>query len=101
MVNRYTAASLTFPSDKFIAISALARELHRTLGTIIDPGKRVAYLAGLWTLFLENQLLWFSKCPQTTTRFSETGDLTAPSWSWASLNGPVDTDESFSLPVPK
>jgi hypothetical protein len=88
IVNRYTTTSLTFLSDKFIAISALARELHRVLKVDIDPS--VAYLSGLWTLFLENQQLWSSKSPETTTRLSETGGLAAPSWSWASLNGPVD-----------
>ncbi|KAL2134079.1 hypothetical protein VTI74DRAFT_1075 [Chaetomium olivicolor] len=88
-INRYTSAGLTFQSDKFMAISAVAREVQRMLKS--SGHGTVEYLAGLWNVFLERQLLWRSPYPGITTRLSQTADgLTAPSWSWASLRGPVN-----------
>jgi hypothetical protein len=89
VVPRYTAAGLTYQSDKYMAISALARAMHHKLNSSTDRKPDVAYLAGLWSLDLEYQLLWSPSHPETATRLSETGALTAPSWSWASLNGRV------------
>ncbi|KAK3308346.1 heterokaryon incompatibility protein-domain-containing protein [Chaetomium strumarium] len=89
VVRRYTGARLTFQTDKFIALSALARELHQILSFGTD--REVKYLGGLWNLFLERQLLWIALYPETTTKLSHITDgVTAPSWSWASLNGPVE-----------
>ncbi|KAH6844605.1 heterokaryon incompatibility protein-domain-containing protein [Chaetomium sp. MPI-CAGE-AT-0009] len=93
IVSRYTRAALTFHSDRFIAISAVAREMHRLLSS--GASSKVEYLAGLWTVSLEYQLTWRSASPETTTRVSDGDQLTAPSWSWASLNGPV---AAFILP---
>jgi hypothetical protein len=88
IVTYYTKAALTFKSDRFIAISAVAREVQRILSS--GTNSKVEYLAGLWTYLLEYQLMWGSTSPDTATRISEVDQLTAPSWSWASLNGPVD-----------
>jgi hypothetical protein len=49
------------------------------------------YLAGLWRQNLETQLLWRSLSPATAHRVIE---YIAPSWSWASLEGEIDTTES-------
>jgi hypothetical protein len=88
IVHRYTTAHLTYQSDKFVAISAVAREIHEMLSAGTDG--KVEYLAGLWSVFLERELLWVSASPDTTvTHLSPTHGVTAPSWSWASLNGPV------------
>ncbi|KAK3290933.1 heterokaryon incompatibility protein-domain-containing protein [Chaetomium fimeti] len=87
IVTRYTQAELTFHSDRFFAISAVAREMQRILSS--GTSSKVEYLAGLWTVFLEYQLVWTSASPDTATRISESDQLMAPSWSWASLNGPV------------
>ncbi|KAK4233304.1 heterokaryon incompatibility protein-domain-containing protein [Achaetomium macrosporum] len=87
VVPRYTNAGLTFQTDKFIAISALARDVHRKLSSGTEM--KVEYLAGHWSHSLEYQLLWFSTHPETATRLSQIEGVTAPSWSWASLNGPV------------
>jgi hypothetical protein len=87
IVSRYTHAALTFKSDRFIAISAVARETQRILS--YRTTSNVEYLAGLWTILLEYQLMWYPAFPDTATRISEVDQLTAPSWSWASLNGPV------------
>jgi hypothetical protein len=93
ILKRYTNAALTFQSDRFIAISALARETQLILSS--GTSSKVEYLAGLWKVVIEHQLMWVSDSPKTTTRISESDQLTAPSWSWASLNGPVYL---FALP---
>ncbi len=78
VVTKYTACDLTFPAkDKFIAISGIARNLC--------AGDR--YLAGLWSNDLPNQLNWMTGSPSTQCRRSST--WRAPSWSWASIDGPV------------
>ncbi|KAJ4288729.1 hypothetical protein N0V88_007263 [Collariella sp. IMI 366227] len=87
-LNRFTLSSITYTSDKFMAFSAIAREVHRML--LASGHHTVHYLAGLWSLYLEHQLLWRSTAPALTTRLTETTDgITAPSWSWASLHGPL------------
>ncbi|KAH6649354.1 heterokaryon incompatibility protein-domain-containing protein [Chaetomium tenue] len=87
IATRYTKAALIFKSDRFIAISAVARQIQPILSS--EMTAKVEYLAGLWTLLLEYQLMWSSDSPDTATRISEVDQLAAPSWLWASLNGPV------------
>lgn len=62
------------------ALSGLAKSL----------GPPVEYCAGLWARHLCYQLLWRSTKPLSSRRAYETGpECQAPSWSWASVNGPV------------
>ncbi|KAF2187679.1 HET-domain-containing protein, partial [Zopfia rhizophila CBS 207.26] len=82
-VEQYTAASLTYPTDKLVAISALAREMQQ----IFEHGTdfNCKYLAGLWSPYLAQQLLWYPTHPsKIKQRRNDT-----PSWTWASLDGPV------------
>lgn len=74
-VGRYTASKLTKPTeDKFLAISGLARKIG-------PPGD---YVAGLWKPILTRQLRW-----QTGENCTRQAEWRAPSWSWASIDGPV------------
>ena len=84
-VERYTSAALTYPSDKLVAISAVAKELQK----IFDNGLtgKFIYLAGLWTSSLESQLLWETPEPSPTPRVAGR----APTWSWASIDSPIHT----------
>ncbi|KAJ8454474.1 hypothetical protein ONZ51_g13002 [Trametes cubensis] len=79
IVEDYTSRSLTNKSDKLIAISALAEMFAPSLG----PG----YLAGLWRNTVLFDLLWQRSNPSSTcwTRLG----YSAPSWSWASVDGPT------------
>ncbi|TKA74899.1 hypothetical protein B0A55_03762 [Friedmanniomyces simplex] len=83
IVNLYSHGELTFESkDKLIAVSGLARNLGLPPET---------YLAGLWRQGLEEQLLWCVLKEGQTTMSTAAGPAVyrAPSWSWASINGPV------------
>jgi len=74
-VEIYTTCNLTKPTkDKFLAISGLARRI----------GPPEDYLAGLWKPILLRQLRW-----QTGDNCTRPAEWRAPSWSWASLDGPI------------
>ena len=80
----YSTRELAFDSDRLPAISAVAQHLQcKEMGT---------YLAGLWQCSLPDALLWRSAGTAdsglTTHRRSQ--DSGCPSWSWASVIGPID-----------
>ncbi|KAI1300459.1 heterokaryon incompatibility protein-domain-containing protein [Xylaria venustula] len=73
----YASANLTKESDRFIALSGIAKTF-RELGND-------TYLAGLWKKTLPIDLTWTSGASQgNLTRRSASY---APSWSWASIVG--------------
>jgi hypothetical protein len=79
VVTRYTQCDLSYPEkDKLLAISGVARAL-----SIATHDK---YLAGLWRKQLPQQLDW--SC-HSSVRCSRAQPYRAPSWSWASIDGPV------------
>ena len=82
IVEDYSFRKLSDPSDKLTAISALAEMFAPTLGP--------DYVAGLWRRTLLEDLLWESQSSGLASPGS--GFLSgyrAPSWSWASIDGPV------------
>ncbi|KAK5651121.1 hypothetical protein OQA88_13260 [Cercophora sp. LCS_1] len=90
IVKDYTLRGLGRGSDKLWAISALAQHM---VGMSKARGEDALYVAGLlvdrsrpstWL----SQLLWSPKIP-TATR---PAGYRAPSWSWASIDGPVTMD---------
>lgn len=87
LVQSYSACTLTVPTDKLVAISALARRLQ----TYIQDD----YVAGMWRKSLEADLLWRVREPDTPRSISS--PYIAPSWSWASTNVELDYLWSHSL----
>jgi hypothetical protein len=89
--SEYTSRKLTYGGDKLAAISAIAFDIAKESGW--------TYLAGLWKEHLFLDLQWH-RDPQSTMSRPEKDDPTnplhprsteyrAPSWSWASMDGPV------------
>ncbi|KAI3316817.1 heterokaryon incompatibility protein-domain-containing protein [Xylariaceae sp. AK1471] len=76
VVETYSQAQLTFQKDKLIALSGISREIEHLL--------RSTYVAGLWRCHLPYSLLWTAK----SSGYRSTEYL-APSWSWASVEGPI------------
>jgi hypothetical protein len=76
---------LTFPGDRLKAISGLAR--------YIEMVTKDHYLAGLWKRHLVFQLGWYvlHGGPGSEQRGKFTISGLAPSWSWANIDGIVDT----------
>jgi hypothetical protein len=77
-ISEYTNRKLSQPSDKLPACAALAENFANILGW-----KASNYLAGLWENDIQAQLLWSRREDIKAERFSR------PTWSWASLDGPV------------
>ncbi|KAN0099240.1 hypothetical protein V8E51_013015 [Hyaloscypha variabilis] len=95
-VEEYSSRSLTYRSDKLVAISGVAKALRRQLG------ENHEYHAGLWgEHWFMLCLGWVSKLSYEEHNMIEEGISTesseiddsktyiAPSWSWASLDGPI------------
>jgi hypothetical protein len=78
LLDLYTSCNLSYGSDKLPAISALAKQFQETTSW---EGE---YLAGLWKNQLFDQLLWSAQ-----DRSMRSKEYRAPSWSWASMDGPV------------
>ncbi|TVY39874.1 hypothetical protein LSUB1_G005033 [Lachnellula subtilissima] len=96
----YSSAQLTFSEDKLIAISGVARHIQSMSGD--------EYIAGLWRKDIEMQLCWRvdrerfdSASPSTISppqSLPTSPPYQAPSWSWASINGPILWElDSFSF----
>ena len=86
LVEKYTSREMTFARDVFPAISAVARDCK------IKP-----YIAGLIMEVIDSNLLWKaivrkSLDGSTTTLPKRPDTYTAPSFSWASVIGPVVYD---------
>ncbi|KAL2109836.1 hypothetical protein VUR80DRAFT_1920 [Thermomyces stellatus] len=81
IVRAYSACDLTFPGDKLVALSGVAKTMAKIL--------RDEYVAGMWRRYLERDILWsVSWCRVKNT----TGSMAyrAPSWSWASVDAEVN-----------
>ncbi|KAF2806746.1 HET-domain-containing protein, partial [Mytilinidion resinicola] len=90
-VQNYSKCSLTYPRDKLIAISGVAKEMSKVIND--------QYLAGLWRSQLPTTLLWSAEPsgPASSIRYQKSPagsgniwtrprPLRAPTWSWASLD---------------
>ena len=81
IIEFYTCASLTFESDKLVAISGLAAEIQDIV--------RVEYFAGIWNREIPLQLLW-KTFPNGWGHRHE--GYIAPTWSWASVSGGCEVE---------
>jgi Heterokaryon incompatibility protein (HET) len=77
LIAGYSFTDLTYPSDKLLALSAVAKGYAESRGWTPDE-----YLAGLWRRDLIRQLSWVVIAPWSSKREQE---YVAPSWSWASI----------------
>jgi hypothetical protein len=98
LVENYTARHLTDDGDKLIAISALAKLLHS--GVVKSKGEPPTYLAGLWKEDLLRDLTWSvvqSKDHSYPRKLAP--QYRAPTWSWASIDMPVQYKLDEELPA--
>ncbi|KAF5544825.1 heterokaryon incompatibility protein [Fusarium phyllophilum] len=78
LITHYTSRDMTKSNDRLPALSGIAKWLQPHLG---NP----RHLAGLWNNNdLVRQLAWYS-CTTKNPR----PQYRAPSWSWASIDGPI------------
>jgi hypothetical protein len=79
LVSAYSNRSLTYRTDRLRALAGLASSIGAATGMV--------NLAGLWEPTLTFDLLW----APTKTQCMLPGPFVAPSWSWASVNGQVES----------
>src|SRR3569833_419131 len=79
LVRDYSRRGLTRPSDKLMAVSGLAERLSRIAEWEVED-----CIAGHWRQALPSSLLWRLEADFKGPRNP------APSWSWASVNGPIE-----------
>ncbi|ESA42158.1 HET-domain-containing protein [Neurospora crassa] len=75
---KYTGCNISRSEDKLIACSGLAKRFESLL--------QDTYVAGMWRTDLEAQLLWKRSGISPGSR---QGVYRAPTWSWASIDGPI------------
>jgi hypothetical protein len=108
-VETYSALKLTKSEDRLPAFSGIAETFHKARRTIagnrpsniIKKGSEYTdYIGGIWGTEIAQQLMWYLKNDDTGSRpFSKRhASYQAPSWSWASITGPItyhhhDVDE--------
>ena len=87
IVESYSGKKLTYTKDKLPALSGLAKRMQKQLSHFT----RCRYLAGLWDYDLPLGLAWHFDGRVATDLEDDKSSATyrAPSWSWASRNGPV------------
>jgi hypothetical protein len=113
IIEEYSNRKLTVETDKLVAISGLAQMMSESMTPryrLLEGIQRRAwqlwqkgtlrpkatYLSGVWREGLPRQLLWCIEYPtQVDNSFQHTRPLEyrAPSWSWASIDGPVCYDD--------
>jgi hypothetical protein len=78
VIKHYTSLKLSSESDRLPAVSGVAK--------LVAESMKCDYLAGMWRDTLIQDLLWWNM----DKNGSRTSKPLAPSWSWASVNGPID-----------
>jgi hypothetical protein len=81
LITEYSKYELTYGTDKLVAISGIATDWQSRL----EQGVRRSYLSGLFECALPQGLLWYSGTGGPLVKCEKR----APSWSWASVDGPV------------
>lgn len=93
IVQGFTSLQLSYEEDRLPAISGLAQQFQRRL--------KSAYLAGLWKDNIVVDLLWhaFPEDGSGVERYKtkKPKKWRAPSWSWASIEGPVLFDRPYDF----
>ena len=83
----YSEKHLTVATDKLIAFAGIARMVHKVLKSPSED-----YIAGLWRPELMTELLWERTTPTKEVKVIRKDHISqciAPSWSWASVDGPI------------
>jgi hypothetical protein len=77
LVETYSGCVFTEPSDKLFAFSGIAK--------LFQDYTKDVYIAGMWRSRLPEMMCWYVQAPQPAL----VSTYRAPSWSWASIDGPV------------
>lgn len=90
-VEKYSRLQLTYSSDCLPALSGPASWISRRISSSND----VQYFAGLWHRDFALGLLWSVDKRGDTTTIRRRSPYQAPTWSWASVHGPIVYRQEF------
>ena len=88
IVTNYSQRNLGYPSDIFPALSGLAK----TIQPLISRSDEEYYMAGLFSGDIHRGLLWMVDAEgmsESQATASRAQPYRAPTWSWASIIGPI------------
>lgn len=91
LVFNYSRMSLTYPEDKMVALSGVAKMVRSRVND--------QYVAGIWRKNLVNQIVWETYFHGQGRFYPTPGQphYRAPSWSWASIDHPIFYFGKWSL----
>ncbi|KAK5047153.1 hypothetical protein LTR84_007096 [Exophiala bonariae] len=100
LVEQYSKRAMKYESDKLPAIMGLARKFAESLSSkpLSEKEWDALYSTGLWDKDLSSGgLLWTPGNFQqwTVQHVNSAQTYRAPSWSWASVDGPISWPEGF------
>jgi hypothetical protein len=81
IVSNYSGCQLTFPSDRLVALSGIAKHMEQLL--------KIDYCAGLWAFDLLSGLIWYAYETSIPKPEADAIVYRAPSWSWACVDGAI------------
>ena len=82
IVSRYSVKALTYDQDILPALSGMAKRARKAI--------KLKYLAGIWAEDLPSQLCWLTQAVYEGPKGGIWPEnYRAPSWSWASIKGPI------------
>lgn len=84
VVEQYSHGETSLPSDKLVALAAVAQTYGEGSSAAAEYG---TYLAGVWGETVPRGLMWHVQRGRSRRR--PASGYRAPSWSWASVDGPV------------
>ncbi|KAF3000721.1 hypothetical protein E8E13_003311 [Curvularia kusanoi] len=91
-IEDYTTRAISNPEDRLTACAAFAEKFASTRSLCSTD-----YLSGLWKDDIYAQLLWYQEEESDVARSSGSRRSPAPTWSWASINGPVHFHNRYLL----
>ncbi|KAI8713829.1 HET domain-containing protein [Fusarium sp. LHS14.1] len=91
IIKAYTKSQFTYPSDKLVAISGVAKYTKTIIKDI--------YLAGMWQKRLSAELAWWMYPDREGYLFGNEPPYYAPSFSWASVKGQINSSGPFAIGI--
>jgi hypothetical protein len=91
LVENYTRRKLTYPEDRLPAIGGIAQKLR--------DAWEDEYYAGIWKGSFIDLLAWRRNRKSIPGQYTVLEKYRAPSWSWASVEGPIEYAYSWRVPI--
>lgn len=91
VVKAYTKSHFSYPEDKLVAISGVAKYTK----TVIKD----TYLAGLWRKRLAAEMAWWLYSHRDKYVLGAEPPYYAPSFSWASVKGRINSSGPFAIGI--